>query len=96
MPNEKYKRLVRYSQGVITEGVQRHLEESVNEIAEVSPQWKSAAASALDKLSADRELNPKEQWALEAIILPKGRPVVDIVRDEFYDVPAPWTHLANL
>jgi pimeloyl-ACP methyl ester carboxylesterase len=96
MPNEKYKRLVRYSQGVITEGVQRHLEESVNEIAEVSPQWKSAAASALDKLSADRELNPKEQWALEAIILPKGRPVVDIVRDEFDDVPAPWTHLANL
>jgi endonuclease G, mitochondrial len=96
MPNEKYKRLVGYARGVITEGVQEDVVAEVNKSTRVSPQWQATAASALEKLSADKELTSKEQWALEAIILPQGRPVVDIVRDGFEDVPAPWTHLDNL
>jgi len=96
MPNEKYKRLVGYARGVITESVRSDFSFGSRESTGLSGQWESAAGSALDKLSADAELTAKEQWALEAIILPKGRPVVDVVRDEFEDVPAPWTHLANL
>lgn len=42
-----------------------------------------------EELSADQALG------LEAIVLPRYRPVVDIVDDEFQTPPKPWTHLGT-
>lgn len=49
--------------------------------------------SGLQKLQIDSPLSDVEAQALEAIILPRERPVIDIVHDTFNDVPAPWLHL---
>ena len=40
------------------------------------------------------DITPREQFGLEAIVLPKIRPVVLVTGNSSYeDLPAPWTHL---
>jgi endonuclease I len=52
-----------------------------------------AATRALVKLERDEPLDDPEMGALEAIVLPRGRPVIDVV-DGGYPAPgAPWRHL---
>jgi pimeloyl-ACP methyl ester carboxylesterase len=49
----------------------------------------------LENLRTGSELSDDELGALEAIVLPNERPVIDIVDDSFGALPAPWSHLAN-
>jgi endonuclease G len=53
------------------------------------------AAEGLRTIAEGRELTDEQAFGLEAIVLPKYRPVVDIVRDDFGEPPSPWTHLAS-
>ncbi|WP_226575492.1 DNA/RNA non-specific endonuclease [Acuticoccus sediminis] len=50
----------------------------------------AAADRAVRKLREGQPLDPRERFAVEAIILPRERPVVDIVGDDWGAVPAPW------
>lgn len=53
------------------------------------------AVAAQEKLAAHEEPDDLEMAALEAIILPAERPVVDIVNGSFGDIPAPFSHFAS-
>lgn len=56
------------------------------------------ALEALDTIARngfDAPLSDDQQFALEAIVLPKYRPVVNIVADTFSVPPDPWTHLGG-
>lgn len=61
----------------------------------VSEEEIALAESAVRKAARDQELSPAETWALEAIVLPTERPVVDVVEDSFGAVEAPFAHLAD-
>ncbi len=65
------------------------------ETAPGGAQEKDLARAAVDKLSRGEgaALQPSEMSAFEAIVLPAGRPVLDVVRDSFERPPAPWEHL---
>ena len=52
-----------------------------------------AAAKALRKLQRGKELTSKEQFYIEAIILPGQRPVIDIKNDRYDKVGSPFNHL---
>ncbi len=47
------------------------------------------------KASREQELSDSELFGLEAIVLPRERPVVFIQNDSFGDLPTPWTHFAG-
>lgn len=52
--------------------------------------------SALEKLADNRpeQISDREQYVLEAIVLPKNRPVVFVRNDSIYDdIPEPWERL---
>lgn len=51
--------------------------------------------SALEKVATGKPLVPEEEYALEAIVLPKTRPVVNVVNGSFGKLPAPWEHLSK-
>ncbi len=52
------------------------------------------ARNALEKLMSGREdLSPAETDGLEAIVMPRERPVVFLRKDSFDVLPDPWTHL---
>ncbi|UCE62173.1 MAG: DNA/RNA non-specific endonuclease [Phycisphaerales bacterium] len=53
------------------------------------------ARKGLENIARGAELHESEMSALEAIILPQGRPVIDIVNDGFNDPPSPWAHLGT-
>jgi endonuclease G, mitochondrial len=55
----------------------------------------SLAANAVRKTERGEELSPREEDALEAIVLPAERPVVDVVNDSFGDVEAPFAALGT-
>src|SRR5262249_17024196 len=62
-------------------------------------QLEGIAAEALDSLALngfDAPLDADQELALEAIVLPQFRPVVNIVNNTFAPPPAPWGHLAGL
>ena len=46
-------------------------------------------------LISDTEMQENEAFALEAIVLPRERPVIDIINDSYHKPPAPWQHLAQ-
>ena len=50
------------------------------------------AANAVRKLRRGEELAQPEGEALEAIVLPTERPVIDILHESFGDVEAPFAH----
>jgi S1-C subfamily serine protease len=53
------------------------------------------ARAAIDKLAADQadQMTDEEQRALEAIVMPVGRPVVFVRNDKYDPLPPPWIHL---
>lgn len=53
------------------------------------------AAEGLRTIAEGRALPDEQVLGLEAIVLPKYRPVVDIVADSYNDIPSPWTHLGS-
>lgn len=53
----------------------------------------AAIEAALESVARDAALSPEHLNALEAIVLPKLRPVVDIEQDTYGRPPTPWAHL---
>ena len=67
---------------------------------EVPDQHRDAAVEGMKRLNSveslrDDTIDHPQQMALEAIILPKLRPVVNIVGDTFSPPPSPWDHFGN-
>ena len=54
-----------------------------------------SVGSGLEAVQKNREIRVDEQFALEAIVMPRFRPVVDIVGDNFARPPEPWKHLGS-
>ena len=52
------------------------------------------AVQGLEHFNADSEIFEAEASALEAIVLPRERPVVDILGGKFHEPPPPWRELA--
>lgn len=52
-------------------------------------------ATALRKITQNKTINDEQRIALEAIVLPRFRPVVDIINDSFSIPPSPWEHLGT-
>jgi endonuclease I len=63
------------------------------EQAQASDEERDIARRAVHKLVRKEELTPREEHAAEAIILPRGRPVLDIVNGIYTTPQDPWTHL---
>ncbi len=63
--------------------------------AEATSQEMDLALEGLDRAVTDRELDEEQVSALEAIVLPRYRPVVDVWNDSFHAPPPPWTHLGS-
>jgi endonuclease G len=60
----------------------------------ISPEHADKARTGLDKVFSDAgELTPDEAWTLEAIVLPKERPVFDIRQDTYQAAAGVWEHL---
>ncbi|MBL8290721.1 MAG: trypsin-like peptidase domain-containing protein [Bryobacterales bacterium] len=53
------------------------------------------AEEAVERIERGQEVPPHLEDALEAIVLPKLRPVFDIKDDTFAPLPNPWTELNN-
>ncbi len=53
----------------------------------------ACARDALHRLSGDEELTPDDRHAIEAIILPQTRPVLDVVRDTYTAPVGYWSLL---
>ena len=54
-----------------------------------------AAESAVRKLQTGEPLNPLEMSSMEAIVLPRERPVVFIENDSFSTPESPWEHFST-
>jgi endonuclease G, mitochondrial len=53
------------------------------------------ADHAMRKLLAGQQIAPDEQFAIEAIVLPRERPVIDVIKGDYGKLPAPWTHFSK-
>lgn len=62
--------------------------------SEFSGAQAEVAFGALESAMNDRAFLPGHQFALEAIILPKLRPVAFIQESTFADLPDPWAHVS--
>ncbi len=81
------------------------------QLESVSPQWLNesagnqssldfemfaeSAAAGVQAIKQDKDLAPDQQFALEAIVMPRFRPVVDIVADSFDRPASPWEHFGD-
>lgn len=54
-----------------------------------------AAAEGIRNAVEGRSLTDDHSFALEAIVMPKYRPVIDIINDNFNRPPSPWTKLGT-
>jgi endonuclease G len=101
MDGERQRRLLGLMQGLVREGSRG--EESLEgapgetarwiERAQGSDDEKERARSAVRKMASREPLTELEMDAAEAIILPEGRPALDI-RDDTFDIAlSPWEHL---
>jgi endonuclease G len=61
----------------------------------LGPDNTAAAESGLQKLAEDRvqEITPSEMFGLEAIVLPKNRPVAFVRGNSYDDLDGPWVSL---
>jgi endonuclease G, mitochondrial len=53
------------------------------------------AGEAIDKVQRNEALTPEHVDAIEAIVLPKERPVVDVLEGTFEAPPSPFQHLGD-
>lgn len=65
------------------------------ELAADGTEQGEAATGALDPLLAGEVATEDGLDGLEAIVLPKLRPVVDVVNGDYHAPPSPWGHLAK-
>lgn len=85
------------------ERLRRHLESIVGDrdvtegveaaVHDADPRMTDLALRGVEHIAAGTEFDDEEAGAMEAIVLPAERPVVDIIDDAFGDLPAPWSHL---
>jgi endonuclease G len=102
-PEEKRRRLTtlvkglalppRLEEGLDSVGSSPQMDAWVERASYATDETKAAARSALRKIARQEELNPRELDATEAIILPEGRPAIDVIGGSFAQPPDPWTHL---
>ena len=102
--NDKASRLVAMLRQVIPSGdiSEIHAQTSSLESALESLGQDSKADQYLERVTEgvkaieqDRPILNDQQFALEAIVMPKYRPVVDVINDNF-DMPGdPWTHFGS-
>jgi hypothetical protein len=61
----------------------------------LGPGHVAAAESGLQKLAEDRvqEITPSEMFGLEAIVLPRNRPVTFVRGESYDDLDGPWASL---
>ena len=96
---EKFARLKRLltqiAPGNAIEEVSRPGAETIEGYESLGPGNASAAESGLQKLAEDRvqEITPSEMLGLEAIVLPRNRPVAFVRGQSYDDLEDPWVSL---
>jgi hypothetical protein len=97
MSNDRAEKAKHFLESILPDGSLESLGgpkaafESLRLSQPVPSEHQRAAESATRKLAAGEELTPPEQFALEAIIIPDKRPVVDIVNGDYEIVHPLWT-----
>jgi|GEM_PF-1059149 len=88
--NQKQRRLAAYTRRLL--GATPALgQETARELPGAQAE---AAAGALESAINDRDFRPGQEFALEAIVLPKLRPVAFIRDGSFADLPDSWAHVS--
>ena len=103
-PGEKRQKLASFARQIAAPGGQ--LESMMADDSESNPMyaWVERAKGATDKereiarravpkLVRNEALTPDEEFIAEAIVLPEGRPVVDVVNGTYTKPEDPWGHL---
>jgi endonuclease G len=74
---------------------EKGVSEETVEAKGIPPETVERSQIALEKLREDRDLNPDEQFALEAIVIPDKRPAIDVTDGTYHIVHPLWTHFEN-
>src|SRR5579864_6680331 len=93
---ERKKRLLAMLQQVAPQNTLEKIPRPQPSNLEVMSAEHAAVETAIGKLVDNRpdQISEREQYALEAIVLPKSRPVVFVEGDSVYDdIPEPWESL---
>jgi endonuclease G, mitochondrial len=100
MSNDKTEKVKRYLEWIAPEGGVEAMAgepEVLEGLADVP--WATAvdaqiAADAVRRLGRGEDVTPEQADSIEAIVLPKERPVVDVVDGSYAAPPPPFQHLA--
>ncbi len=104
MANANSQQLIDMLKQVVPSGDLRELPSQKEDFAESleslgrgseADQYLDAINEGVDAIERERPLEAQQQWALEAIVLPKYRPVVDVINDSFDKPEDPWTHFGS-
>jgi len=95
-PAERLEKLRNHAQQIAPEGLEAWMPsvESLEAVGPVDVRVERVGPAA-EKLRKGRMLEEIELDALEAIVLPLGRPVIDIVDDSYRTPMHPWAHLGD-
>ncbi|WP_254513669.1 M12 family metallopeptidase [Anatilimnocola floriformis] len=66
--------------------------EGLESINVANDQLLDESLRSVQKVAQDEDLSSSELFGLEAIILPRERPVVFVTGDSYGPIPTPWTH----
>jgi endonuclease G len=66
--------------------------EGLESINVANDQLLDESLRSVQKVAHDEDLSSSELFGLEAIILPRERPVVFVMGDSYGPIPTPWTH----
>ena len=95
---EKVKRFAKWiapQGGLESMAGESELLEGIEEVPWATEQEKEHAREAVARVESDEPLSDEQAGALEAIILPKERPVVDVVNGTYATPAAPFQHLGG-
>lgn len=103
MAAEKSKQLIDMLKQVIPSGDLREIPSQREDFAESleslghanTDQYLDAISEGVRAIERERPLEESQQYALEAIVLPKFRPVVDVINDTFDKPEDPWVHFGS-
>lgn len=100
--NEKIRRLTSMLSQVANEGNLESLirePESLGGLESVGDEGNDQAFAeslqGIRKVAREEVLSDTELFGLEAIVLPRERPVIFIQNDSFGELPSPWTHFSS-
>jgi endonuclease G len=102
--DQEVKQLRMFLEEVMPEGELERVAEEAYEVEGVAPEIDKLARgkrevdltrTAMVKLARNEEMSPNERFAIEAIILPQRRPVIDINNDTFETPSGEWEHLGE-